>query len=273
MTEFSVLMSIYRNEVPAYFREALNCVFAQTLQPSEIVLVKDGPLTPELNSIIQEYVTRYPIFKVIENDTNLGLGRSLAKGVQACTHEYIARMDTDDTMPPYRFEKQIQKIEEGYDVVSCWSIIYENDPANIIAIKILPEQSNEIIKLAHRRSPICHPGCILRKSAVLKAGNYQHSLFYEDYHLWIRMIMTNASFYNIQEILYYLRTSPEQIKRRGGWQYLTNELKVIRQFYKLGFYSLSDVIINSVIRICVRLLPLRIRSIAMKKIWNTKTHK
>ncbi len=272
MTEFTVLMSIYYNESPAYFREALNSVFAQTAQPSEIVLIKDGPLTSELNSIIQEYSTIHPIFNIVENKTNLGLGRALAKGVLASTHEYIARMDTDDTMPPYRFEKQIKKLEEGYDVVSCWTAIYENDMSNIIAIKELPEQSEDIIKLAHRRSPICHPGCMFRKSAVLKAGNYQHSFFYEDYHLWIRMIMTNARFYNIQEILYYLRTSPAQIKRRGGWKYLSNELTVLWQFYRSGFYTLNDIIINSIIRICIRLLPQNIRSIAMKRIWKTKTH-
>ena len=51
MNEFSVLISIYYKESPIYFREALDSVFAQTLQPAEIVLVKDGPLTPELDAI------------------------------------------------------------------------------------------------------------------------------------------------------------------------------------------------------------------------------
>ena len=58
MNEFSVLISIYYKESPLYFREALDSVFAQTLQPAEIVLVKDGSLTPELDAVIEEYSTR-----------------------------------------------------------------------------------------------------------------------------------------------------------------------------------------------------------------------
>ena len=115
MNEFSVLISIYYKESPLYFREALDSVFAQTLQPAEIVLVKDGSLTPELDAVIEEYSTRYPIFKIVTNETNLGLGLALAKGLSACSYEYVARMDTDDLIAPTRFEKEIRKLDEGYD--------------------------------------------------------------------------------------------------------------------------------------------------------------
>lgn len=116
MNKFSVLISIYYKESPIYFREALDSVFAQTLLPAEIVLVKDGPLTPELDAIIEEYAARHPIFKIVTNETNLGLGRALAKGLLACSYEYVARMDTDDLIAPTRFEKEIRKLDEGYDV-------------------------------------------------------------------------------------------------------------------------------------------------------------
>ncbi len=97
--DFSVLISIYRGESPAYFREALDSLFAQTLQPAEIVLVRDGPLTPELDAVIAEYTARHPLFRIVRNETNLGLGPALARGVRACSHEYIVRMDTDDIIP------------------------------------------------------------------------------------------------------------------------------------------------------------------------------
>ena len=267
MNEFSVLISIYCKESPLYFREALDSVFAQTLQPAEIVLVKDGPLTPELDAVIEEYSTRYPIFKIVTNETNLGLGLALSKGMSECWNEYVARMDTDDLIAPTRFEKEIRKLDEGYDVVSCWSVLFWPNDDQLFCIKHRPETHEDIIKLAHKRSPVCHAGCVLRKQAVIDAGNYQACYLYEDYHLWVRMIMNGARFYNIQEVLYYVRTSPALIARRGGWKYMCNEIKTFRFFYNIGFYSRKYLLRNIITHSPVRILPVWIRRSILLRLW------
>lgn len=269
--EFSVLTSIYYKENPEWLREALDSVFAQTLQPTEFVLVKDGPLTNELESVLAEYIQKYPIFKVIQNETNLGLGLALQKGVEACSNEIIARMDTDDIIPSYRFEKEYDAIEKGNDVVSCWSQIFIDDINNIVAIKKRPETHAEIVKLAHKRSPLCHAGTMFKKSAVLKAGNYQHCPLNEDYHLWVRMIMSGAKFYCVPEVLYYVRTNLEQISRRGGMKFLITELMSFAEFRKMGFYTFKDLSLNSAIRILARLSPRKLRVSIMKKAWKHKS--
>lgn len=269
--EFSVLTSIYYKENPEWLREALDSVFAQTLQPTEFVLVKDGPLTNELESVLAEYMQKYPIFKVLQNETNLGLGLALQKGVEACSNEIIARMDTDDIIPSYRFEKEYDAIEKGNDVVSCWSQIFIDDINNIVAIKKRPETHAEIVKLAHKRSPLCHAGTMFKKSAVLKAGNYQHCPLNEDYHLWVRMIMSGAKFYCVQKVLYYVRTNPDQISRRGGLKYLITELKSFLEFRRIGFFTKKDMVVNISIRIIVRLLPQKLRASIMRKVWKHKS--
>lgn len=270
MKSFSVLISIYKKENPQWLREALDSVFAQTIQPSEIVMVKDGPLTDELEAVLNEYSTMYPIFNFVVNETNLGLGLALQKGVLTCNNEIIARMDTDDIIPPDRFEKQLEKIEEGYDVVSCWSQLFIGERSNVIAVKTRPENHVDIVKLAHRRSPVCHAAAFMRKSAILRAGNYQHRQYYEDYNLWVRMIQSGAKFYNVQEVLYDVRTTEEQLRRRGGWAYLKNELKYLREFYDMGFYSRKDFFVNANIRIAARMMPQGLREFLFKKIWNHK---
>ena len=232
---FSVLISLYKREKPGWLREAFDSVFAQTVQPNEIVLVKDGPLTDELEAVLSDYSTKFPIFNFVVNETNLGLGLALQKGVLACKNEIIARMDTDDVIPVDRFEKQLAKILEGYDVVSCWSQLFIGERSNVIALKTRPENHNDIVKLAHKRSPICHAAAFMRKSSVLAAGNYQHRQYYEDYNLWVRMIQNGAKFYNVQEVLYDVRTTEEQLKRRGGFSYLRNELKYLKEFYDMDF--------------------------------------
>ena len=264
---FSVLISVYYKEKPDYLKEALDSVLNQSCLPTEIVLVKDGPLTPELNDVIAEFDEQYPLFKIIENKRNLGLGLSLAKGLLACSNEFIARMDTDDIIPNDRFELQLEKIKEGYDIVSSWSEIFEGSADNIIAIRKIPEFDNDIKKLAKKRSPVCHAACMIRKSAVIAAGNYQDFLLVEDYYLWVCMIMNGANFYNIQKVLYKIRGSNDQFGRRGGLKYLKIELKLHYKFYKLGFLNSYELLRNIFIRIIVRLLPVNLRRKTYLLIW------
>lgn len=273
MELFSVLISIYHKENPQWFREALDCVFAQSVQPTEIVLVEDGPLTSELYAVIDEFKEKYPIFNIVKNEVNLGLGLALARGVEAASNEIIARMDTDDLIPKHRFATQLAKMEEGYDVVSCWSTLFLNEENNVIAVKTRPEHHDDIVKLAHKRSPICHAAAFMRKSAVLEAGNYLHRQYYEDYNLWVRMIMNGSKFYNVQESLYNVRTTEAQLNRRAGWTYLKNELKYLKEFYNMGFYTFGDLVKNSSIRIVARLMPNGMREKVFKKIWNHKSTK
>ena len=104
----------------------------------------------------------------------------------------------------------------------------------------------------------------------MNAGNYIHRQYYEDYNLWIRMIMNGSKFYNIPEVLYYVRTTKEQMIRRGGLDYLKTELKYLKEFKAMGFYSLKDYLNAATIRIVARLTPLSLRKQMLKIVWNSK---
>jgi len=266
MSSFSVLMSVYYKEKPEYLNEALSSIFHQTKAPSEIVIVKDGSLTKELDDVIDRFAQKAPV-KIILIEKNVGLGLALNEGLKHSSNEIVARMDSDDIIPPDRFEKQLATIEKGYDVVSCWSTLFLGEIDKAIAVKKRPETHEDIVKLAKRRSPVSHAACLYRKSEVLAAGGYQHCEMYEDYHLWVRMILNGSKFYNVQESLYYVRTSQEQVSRRGGMKYLQNEIRTFLEFHKMGFFSFSDLVVNTVIRISVRLLPIKLRSLLLKLVW------
>ena len=52
---FSVAMSVYKNDNPQDFRTAVHSIYdKQTVKPSEIVLVEDGPIPAELESAVKE---------------------------------------------------------------------------------------------------------------------------------------------------------------------------------------------------------------------------
>ena len=93
MEKYSVLMSLYKKEHPEYLQLALDSMINQTIKPDEIVLVEDGPLTAELYGVVEKYKDA---LHIVVNETNLGLGLALNRGLEACRNELVARMDTDD---------------------------------------------------------------------------------------------------------------------------------------------------------------------------------
>lgn len=257
---FSVLLSVYWGEVPQFLCLALESLLNQTLLPSEIVLVKDGQLTPELDSVIQDFQHKCTVpLKIVPLSENSGLGAALNIGLKHCSYELVARMDTDDIAKPNRFERQMEqfRLYPDLDICSSWIEEFDGDINNILSVKKLPETHEEIIRYAHTRCPINHPAVMYRKQKVFEAGGYEG--FPEDYRLWIKMILHGCRFYNIQESLLYFRFSVATIKRRGGWKYAVSDIRSQIGFYQLGFLSVFDLCYNIAVRSFVRLVPTNAR--------------
>lgn len=263
---FSVLLSIYYKERPDFLRQSLDSLFSQTLLPTEVVLVKDGPLTKTLDIIIEEYSKRYLQLKIVSLSVNQGLGKALNEGLKYCSYDLVARMDTDDIAKPNRFEKQLKVFNNHpeIDIVSSWIDEFEGDTNHILSIRKLPEYHKEIYQFSKKRSPINHPAVMFRKSSVLAAGGYKHFPLFEDYYLWVRMLINGAKFYNIQESLLYFRSSSEMFKRRGGINYALIELKFERELLRIKFIDKSIFIKNILIRFISRLIPNKLRTIIYK---------
>ena len=101
--KYSVLMSLYIKERPEYLDLAIKSIVEQSLKPDEIVIVKDGKITSELQEILDKYKSIYPeLFKIIGYEKNRGLGLALNYGLKHCSNELVARMDTDDISKPDR---------------------------------------------------------------------------------------------------------------------------------------------------------------------------
>ncbi|MDN0051613.1 glycosyltransferase [Bacteroides caecigallinarum] len=272
MRSFSVLISLYFKEHPSYLIQSLNSIFTQTLLPNEVVIVKDGTLTLELDKTVSEYEKRYSQIKVISLEKNQGLGKALNEGLKHCSFDLIARMDTDDIAYPDRFEKQVKFMTEHPEIDACSSWIDEfiDSTDNIVSTKKLPETDEEIKRYAKLRSPLNHPAVMFRKQAVINVGGYKHFYLFEDYYLWVRMIMNESKMYNLQESLLYFRYSPEMIKRRGGWKYAKSEINLQKEFYRIGFIGLGTFMKNIAIRLSVRMIPNELRDFIYKKFLRKK---
>ena len=130
---FSILISVYFREQSYFLKQCLKSIWEeQSLKPSEIVLVKDGPLNEELENVIKEYISCAPL-KVISLPKNMGLGIALREGLKYCSHEFVIRMDSDDISTPDRFEKQLAFMESNPQISAASGTVQEfiNQPNDI----------------------------------------------------------------------------------------------------------------------------------------------
>lgn len=265
--KFSVLMSLYKNEKPAYLAQALDSVISQTVKPAEIVMVKDGSLTEELDGILEEYCGKYPgLFKIVPFAQNRGLGLALRDGVVECSFELIARMDTDDICKPERFEKQLNYLEKHKDIalLGTWINEFHTCPDKPDSVTNLPCDHSGILKFAKKRNSFRHMTVFYKKSAVLDSGNYRDFLWFEDYDLWVRMLQKGYKAANLPDYLVNVRADGDMFSRRGGLKYLKQDLLFQKFLYSTGYISWTNYTYNCLVRMVVRLMPNQIRTMFYK---------
>lgn len=248
--KFSVLISVYDKEDPEVFNEALESIIEnQSIKPNEVVIVKDGPLTEELDNVIDDYKERFnSIVKIIPLKTNMGLGEALNIGLDNCSFDIVARMDSDDISHKLRFEKQLKVLSENQEIDLVGGSIAEffETKDDIKFIRKVPSTNQDIKKMIKRRNPINHVSVMFRKSTVLEAGGYKHLYFLEDYYLWVRMVSNNFNLVNIEDVLVYVRTGESMFKRRSNPEYIRSWYKLQRVMKKNNLINNIDFIVNMI---------------------------
>ena len=151
----SVLMSLYHKEKASNLEECLQSLLNQTYQADEWVIVKDGPLSEEIENVLAKYNTLYPdLIKYVIFNTNMGLGLALQAGVLACKNELIARMDTDDICRNDRIEIQYKEFmsDPKLDIVGSHIFEFENEVSNIISERKVPLSNEQIIEYQKKKT-------------------------------------------------------------------------------------------------------------------------
>lgn len=260
--KFSVLMSIYIKEKAQYARECFDSLLNQTVKANEWIIVEDGPLTQELYDLLDEYQQKNPnLITRVKLEKNVGLGLALREGILHCNNELIARMDTDDIARKDRFELQLKEFEKDPNLDICGSHIieFEGSIENTLCRRRVPLTDTEIRKYQKRRDGLNHVSVMLKKSTVIKAGNYQSCLLMEDTLLWSNMFLCGAKSKNIDDYLVYVRIGTDMFQRRGGIKYFKKYKIGRKKVFKTGFISRWDYIYTLVIQLVVSLMPNKIR--------------
>ncbi len=263
--EFSVLMSVYYKDNPQWLKEAIESVINQTVKPSQILLVIDGPIGKDLEEIISNFAEKLDILRLKENS---GLGIALQKGLELCKYPLVARMDSDDISLPIRFELQLKEFSNNSNLSILSGFVQEIDcdTKEELSIRKVPLTDVDIKQYIKTRSPFNHPCVMFKKDDVLKVGNYQPFHFLEDYYLWIRMVKNNFNMKNLPKVMLNMRVNKNLYVRRGGYKYFRNNIFLNKEMLKLGIINYPFYIFNIVVRFSAQvLMPNKLRELFYKK--------
>ncbi len=265
---FSVLLPCYVADTPDALEAAfVSVTTGQTRRPDQVVLVQDGPVSEKLGGRITELVERSvtPTTLVVLS-RNLGLGVALARGLEACEHDIVARMDADDVSEPERFEVQIPLVEGGVDVVGSALLEFQTSPEVVVGSRAVLTDPADIVRQARLRQTFNHPSVVYRASVVVQVGGYEDLPGLEDYLLFAKMIMAGARVGNVARPLVRYRVSEGAYGRRGGWRILRSELRLQRRFRAMGFTTRAQYARNVTVRGVYRLVPEQVRRTAYQRL-------
>ncbi len=212
-------MSVYNNE--EYLEEAIESILNQTFTDFEFIIIDDGS-TDGTWAILSSYAD--PRVRLVHNQGNIGLTRSLNKGLTLAQGVYIARMDADDISLPDRFERQIAFLSAypgvGLLGVGWWNLKSNGEKQQMVS----PPTADSVIRwFLLFGTVLAHPGVMFRKDLINKVGQYNENIhFAQDYELWCRMAQVTR-LANLPEPLLLLRQGdPSRISEkhlREQWDY------------------------------------------------------
>jgi len=263
--DFSVLLPVYRGDQPAFFERAVRSVTAdQKVRPTELLIVVDGPVPPGIVDVLRRaeagVLTDGVSVRVVALRQNVGLARALEAGLAACAHDVVARADADDVSLPDRFARQVPLVADGgFDLVSATIVEFGDDEVDLGLVRSWPSDPDEIARTARLADPFNHPAVVYRRSAVARAGGYQHLSRLEDYWLFARMIHHGARVTNVDEPLVLYRVGAGAYHRRGGWELARSELVLQGRLLRLGFTTPAQFVRNLVVRGLWRFVPPSLR--------------
>jgi len=250
-------MSVYHATRVRELSATLESIAKQTVSTNELIVILDGPVSDGVHSVLSDFSSLLPI-KMKPLPINQGLGPALAEGLCICSYDWIFRIDSDDVYPADRFALQIDYVQRHPNIHALGGHLIEHYVSGKKTSKRTrhaPICSTKLVKYAKWRNPLNHQTVFFNKEAVVSVGGYQDMPFFEDYHLWARLLSSSHIVTNLDQVLAETTVSDDYFRRRGGSTYSKHELRFLKSMVDLGFISRLHGLIFFSIRLVIRKLP------------------
>lgn len=274
MDNYSVLMSVYQGEKPENLAAAVQSMLDQTVVTNDFVIVCDGPLTKELDAVLDGFVSRNPgLFRIVRLPENVGVGLAASAGLAVCANELIAKMDSDDISVPDRCETQLARFAANPELTILGGVIaeFDNRTGRVFSTRSVPMDNEGIRKYARRRNPINNVTAMYKKSAALASGGYRDLRRAEDYDLYLRMLIKGYYAENLPQILVRVRVDSDTHRRRASWSAIKGCAGIWWNAWRSGFSSVADLIICLAGQLFLVICPGSVQQMLYQKFLRKKT--
>lgn len=188
-------MSVYNTE--KYLDQSILSILSQTFQDFEFIIINDASTDCSL-SIIKKFQERDKRIKLVNNEENLGLTKSLNKALKKAEGNYIARQDADDISLTERLQKQYFFLERNKSIFLCGT-----DRVDIDGKEFTLKNRSTIItgcenvkKLLQKRNCITHSSIMFRNNGYL----YREKFIYaQDYDFFLNLLSNGLKLDNLDE--------------------------------------------------------------------------
>ena len=207
----SVVMSVYNGK--RFLPASIESILGQGFRDFEFLIVDDGS-TDGSGNILRQHADRDPRIKLIQNDRNIGLTRSLNRALPLCRGGLIARHDSDDISRPQRLADQVAFLDANpsYGLLGS-SFDTINETGEVMGHVSVVEADREIRQEILFKNPFCHGSVMFRRS-LLEISLYDETITYaQDYALWSKYIHHTKA-HNLQPPLVCYRVYENNISSK-----------------------------------------------------------
>ncbi len=225
----SVLIPAYN--VEKYIKEAVVSIQNQTYKNLEIIVVDDGS-TDDTFNIVKVLAEGDSRIKLLRNDVNSKIVKTLNKAYQISRGSYIARMDGDDISEPDRIEKKVTFLENNPSIslVGC-SVNAISEDGTVLSQTVKSKNIKLLDKLKKYSTPVFHIW-VARREAYEKLNGYRELSGVEDYDFLLRMSSSGLFYSNLEEYFGY----NIRIDRKGNTKDLIGLKQILLHKYAYNLY-------------------------------------
>jgi len=253
LAEISVIMAVWCGDSPDQIVAAIDSVLAQSLPPSEFVVVTDGPVDVSIDVCLTRYSEQGEI-TLLRLPENIGRGGARNHAINATSGQLVAIMDADDICRPTRLAQQSDFVmQHEIDVLGGLIAEFDQFVGDNISIRNVPQNHDSICRMLRRRSAFNHVTLMFRREVFDQIGGYRPLNYVEDWDFYLRCENAGARFANLNTVLVDVR---RVLSRRRSVEYFREEMLVMNDAYRRAQFGLTDLVVGYALRLAKLYIPI-----------------